>query len=489
MMREGRLGRGYDEEVAKYTSSLEFDKRLFEYDILGSMAHAVMLYERGIISRKTAANILKGLEELIEEGFECLSLDPRVEDVHMAVEEHLLSRVGEEAGMLHIARSRNDQVACDLRMWVRDGLKETIINALKLCRGLVEQAARNSTTLFPGYTHLQRAQPTTLGHHFLAHCDSLLRDVARLKGAYERTNLSPLGAGALATSSFNIDRKMTAEFLGFDGLLENSADAVSSRDFILETLATLSIMMVNLSRLVEELILWSSAEFGFVELADEFSSTSSIMPQKKNPDALEIMRARVGKITGALASAMAVQKALPLTYNRDLQELSPLLEDAFTNANSSLGIMGKHLSSLKVNSTRAAKACEEGFTIATDLADLLVKKQGISFRTAHRIVGRAVQLAHKDGKPLDKGLLERAAKETGSPKISLKEEEIFAALSAKKAVEARKVTGGPSPQEVERMIRAREKFVEGELKEIEGRSNKVKKAKKHLCEKVDGLLD
>jgi argininosuccinate lyase len=374
-------------------------------------------------------------------------------------------------------------------MWVRDAISETMINALKLCQELAGLAAKNITTIFPGYTHLQRAQPTTLGHHLLAHCDSLLRDVERLDGAYERTNLSPLGAGALATSSFPIDRELTAKYLGFDGLLENSMDAVSSRDFILETLAALSIMMVDVSRLVEELILWSTAEFGLIELPDEYSSTSSIMPQKKNPDVLEIMRAKGGRVSGNLVSALAIQKSLPLTYNRDLQELSPLLEDSLFIANSSLVILRKILSGIKVNAARADEACEGSFITATDLADLLVREAGMSFREAHRIVGRAVQLAIINNKPLDRGMLDKAARETGGSKITLKEKDIMAVLSARKAVESRKVTGGPSPSEVKRMIKAREKALKEEMKRVEGRLKKIKKAKKRLCGKVDRLLE
>ncbi|MDP6612761.1 MAG: argininosuccinate lyase [Candidatus Hydrothermarchaeota archaeon] len=487
MIRDGRLGKGYDEEVAVYTSSLKFDKRLFEHDILGSMAHAVMLHEKGIINEKVASSILSGLEELLEAGFESLNRDPRIEDVHMAIEEYLSERVGEDAGMLHIGRSRNDQVACDLRMWVRDAISETMINALKLCQELAGWAAKNITTIFPGYTHLQRAQPTTLGHHLLAHCDSLLRDVDRLDGAYERTNLSPLGAGALATSSFDIDRELTSNFLGFNALLENSMDAVSARDFILETIASLSIMMVEVSRLIEELILWSTAEFGFIELPDEYSSTSSIMPQKKNPDVLEIMRARVGRVSGNLASVLAIQKSLPLTYNRDLQELSPLLEDSLFIANNSLAILRKILSSIKVNSARAAEVCEESFITATDVAELLVREEGMPFRKAHRIVGRAVQLAHKN--KLDRGLLEKAAREIDGSKITLKEKDIKAILSASRAVESRKVTGGHSSLEVKRMIRAREKILDEEIKRVDGRLKNIKKAKKHLCGKVDSLLE
>lgn len=488
MIREGRLGKGYDEDVAGFTSSLKFDEALFEYDVLESMGHCVMLYGRGIISKDAASKILGCLAELLEEGISLLKLDPKVEDIHMAIEEYLLIRIGEDGGRLHTARSRNDQVATALRLWAREEINQTILNLLEFCKTLINLSSSNASTLFPGYTHLQRAQPTTLGHHMLAHCDAYLRDLERLEGAYERTNLSPLGAGALATSSFPIDRESVAELLGFKGLIENSMDAVSSRDFIHETLAALALLMVNLSRLCEELILWSTSEFGYVELSDEYASTSSIMPQKKNPDVLELVRARTGRVIGNLASALVLQKGLPLAYNRDLQELSPLLADSFDTCNSCLRVVNKVIGSLKVKASRALEACGQDYITATELADFLVREKGVPFRTAHRIVGRAVQLAIAEKKKLNENLLEEAAKQVGESGTKLEAGKIKNILSPMNAVNSKRVTGGPATVEVSRMLKAREEHIAVKMKALEDREKALKQARKRLCEKVDKIL-
>jgi argininosuccinate lyase len=488
MIREGRLGRNYDAEVARFTSSLKFDETLFEYDVLGSIAHCVMLHEKGIISREAASKVLGCLVELLEEGIALLKLGPEVEDIHLAIEEYLFSRIGEDAGRLHTGRSRNDQVATALRLWAREELNQTTVNLLGLCEALVDLGSKNASTLFPGYTHLQRAQATTLGHLLLAHCDSFLRDVERLEGAYDRTNLSPLGAGALATSSFPLDRELTAKLLGFRGLIENSADAVSARDFIHESLAALAVLMANLSRLCEELILWCTAEFGFAELKDEHASTSSIMPQKKNPDALELVRAKTCRVIGNLASALALQKALPLTYNRDLQELSPLLADSFNACNNSIRIVSKLLRGLSINASRASEACRKGYITATELAEFLVREKKLPFRKAHGIVGRAVQLAIAEKKQLDKEIVERAAEEMGIA-LKLKAGKIKSVLSPGKAVDIKRVTGGPSKAEISRMLKARKEHIRIKTKALEEREKNLKKAKKRLCGRVDRILE
>jgi len=488
VIRDGRLGKEFDLDVASFTSSLDFDQHLFEYDILGSMAHALMLYEKNIIDKKIVSNILKGLNKLNKKGFDHLNLDPRIEDVHIGIEESLFDMIGDDAGMLHISRSRNDQVACDIRMWSRECIIETVRNSLTLAEELVGLAEKNITTIFPGYTHLQRAQPTTLGHHLLTYCDSLLRDVNRLGGSFDRTNLSPLGAGALATSSFDIDRIMTADLLGFDGIIENSMDAVSSRDFVLEIISSLSIIMVNLSRLIEELILWSTSEFGFIELPDSFSSTSSIMPQKKNPDVLEIMRARVGVVLGNLSSSFVIQKSLPLTYNRDLQELSPLLRDSLFIVNSSLMILRKIIPSIKVNTLQLTKVGEERFINATNVADLLVKKTGMSFRNSHKIVGRAVQLAIINKSQLNLDILNKASQEIDNSIIDINETEIDSALTSRISVESMKGAGSPASSNVKSMIKSRKKTIKNEILLLNKRLNKILNSKKRLHEKVDGLL-
>lgn len=487
MIREGRLGKDFDPDIARFTSSLNFDKKLFEYDVIGSLAHCVMLYENGIIDRDSAVDILAGLVELLKKGISALELNPEAEDVHMAIEGYLHKKIGDEAGRLHTARSRNDQVATDLRLWVRDEVNMTIRAALELCRAIVDIAADNATTLFPGYTHLQRAQVTTLGHLLIAHCDSFFRDVERLEETYNRINRNPLGAAALATSSFPVDRELTAELLGFEGIMENSADAVSSRDFIHESQAALSILMTNLSRLCEELILWSSSEFAFVELNDKHASTSSIMPQKKNPDPLEVIRAKSARVIGNLTASLSLQKSLPLTYNRDLQELSPLLADSFATCRNSLRIMANILRGLTVNRERAFEACRRGNLTSTDLVEHLVRK-GIPFRKAHKIVGRCVAISLKEKKEINGELVSSVAEKEGVS-LDFGPDEVESILRPERSVEVKNVIGGPAWKEVERMLILRRETIKEKMKNLKNRENAIKKARKRLCESVDRILE
>ncbi|MEE9474869.1 MAG: argininosuccinate lyase, partial [Candidatus Hydrothermarchaeaceae archaeon] len=359
MIRKGRLGSAFDADVASYSSSLEFDKNIASYDILGDMAHTIMLYESKIIKKTEAKKILSGLLKIYKDSDQ-LRFGPQTEDIHMAVETKLIKNIGNVGGKLHTARSRNDQVVLDLRMWERDeifevsrlliSLKSTL---LKLCKGHTE-------TVLPGYTHMQRAQPTTLAHHLLSYVDAFMRDSDRLSDAYPRINLSPLGACAFASTSFPVDTKKTAGLLGFDGVMENTMDAVGSRDFITEMLSCLAIIEANVSRLASELILWSTIEFGFIELGDEFASTSSIMPQKKNPDVLEIMRARASRVSGNLVAGLSMVRGLSNSYNRDFQELSPLLYDSLKITKESLFVLEKIVKTMRVNKGRMAKACDEG---------------------------------------------------------------------------------------------------------------------------------
>jgi argininosuccinate lyase len=488
LIREGRLGRGFDSDVARYTSSLEFDKALFEYDVVGSMAHCLMLHEKGIVEKDTAVKILGALVELLKKGSSALRLEPEVEDIHMAIEEYLFREIGDDAGRLHTARSRNDQVATDLRMWVREEINQTVQDILRLCRTILSRASEHVETLFPGYTHLQRAQTSTLAHLLIAHCDSFLRDATRLEEAYIRTNMSPLGAAAMVTSSFPVDREMTAKLLGFDGLVENSADAVSSRDFMLESMAALAILMTHLSRLCEELILWSSQEFAFVELRDEHASTSSIMPQKKNPDPVELVRARAGRVLGSLTASLALQKGLPLTYNRDLQELSPLLSEAFRVCGSSLLVMEKVLRGLRINSSRAADACREGYLTATELADYLVKEKNVPFRQAHAIVARCVEIAARGGGKITSDLVMKSARKTGV-ELSLDPGEVERVLDPSNAVESKIGIGGPSKVEVERMLASRMDAVREKAAALSRRKNLIKRARRRLCGRVDRILE
>ncbi len=488
MIREGRLGRGFDSDVARFTSSLGFDKTLFEYDVLGSMAHCLMLYEKGIVEKDAAAKILGSLVGLLKKGILALRLEPEVEDIHMAVEEYLFREIGDDAGRLHTARSRNDQVATDLRLWVRDEINQTIQSILRLCRTLVAMASEHVETLFPGYTHLQRAQATTLAHLIIAHCDSFLRDAARLEEAYKRTNLSPLGAAAMATSSFPVDREMTAKLLGFEGLVENSADAVSARDFMVESAAGVAILMANLSRLCEELIVWSSQEFAFVELMDEHASTSSIMPQKKNPDPVELVRARSGRVLGCLTASLALQKGLPLTYNRDFQELSPLLAEAFRVCNSSLNVMEKVMRGLKINSPKAAEACRVGYLTATELAEYLVKEKSMPFRQAHGIVARSVETAAKEGIEITRELVMKSARETGA-ELSLSPGEVERVLDPLNAVRSKVGLGGPAREEVERMLASRREIIKEKTIALTRRNNLIKRSRRRLCGRVDRILE
>ena len=488
MLREGRLGGGVDPEFARYTSSITFDTHLLRYDLLGSMAHAVMLGRQGIITLEEARSILRGLLALYRKGE--LKLEPELEDVHAAVEAELFREAGKAAGRLHTARSRNDQVALDLRMLARDRIIGASKALLRLLEVLLNLAEENVDTIMPGYTHLQRAQPTTLAHHLLAHFWALLRDLERLQQAYARVNLSPLGACALAGTGFEIDRRLVAELLGFDGVVENSQDAVASRDFLLEPMAALALLAVTLSRIAEELILWSTQEFGFVELSDELSSTSSIMPQKKNPDALEIMRARCARAMGNLASALAIMKAIPLAYNRDLQELSPLALDSFEILESSASMLAKVLESAKFNRERMRSACED-FITATELADCLVRDKGLAFREAHQIVGRLVARAVEQGispRQVTPEMLSSAAEEvTGSP-LRLSEAELRRCLSPEESVRSRRSGGSPSPEAVKASLQRAGRRLQELNALVEDRERRVREAFDSLLKEVERLV-
>ncbi|MEE8167351.1 MAG: argininosuccinate lyase [Candidatus Hydrothermarchaeales archaeon] len=479
MIREGRLGKSVDKEVLEYISSLKFDRNILTYDLIEDMAHVVMLAETSIVGAEDASKILRGLMEIY--GRSGGVLKPSYEDVHLAVEGELTKRIGAAAGKMHTARSRNDQIACDLRLWLRDEVNQISSSITTLITALLDKASENTETIMPGYTHLQRGQPTTLGHHLLAHCDAFLRDIERLDDAYKRTNLSPLGACALATTSFPIDRNRTVELLGFDGLVENSMDAVSSRDFLLEVHSVLSILMLHVSRLAGELILWSSSEFGFVELSNDLASTSSIMPQKKNPDILEIMRARSSKVQGNLFSCLSISN-LPMAYNRDLQELNPIILDSLMMAREALPLLGKVIAGLKVNAENMLEACSN-FIVATELADLIVREKNIPFRQAHKLVGAVVAKAVKEGVlpgEIDAKFLDEVSKNTLGKPLRLENKHIEAALSPKKAVEAKVAVGGPSSKEVTRMISARRGVLKENERSLKGRIQRIEKSREQL---------
>jgi argininosuccinate lyase len=391
MIREGRLGRNLNKDAASFSSSLEFDTRLFEYDILNDLAHLVMLTEQGIVERDDARKILKILRELDKKGIAGVERKADLEDIHMAVEAHLIRELGDIGGRLHTGRSRNDQVACDLRMKARADANKLSKAVIGLIIALLESAEKNTHTLIPAYTHLQHAQPTTLAHHQLSYVDSLLRSLDRLEEAYRRIDLCPLGAAAGTSTSFPINRIRTSELLGFSGILENTLDAVSSRDYMIEVLS------IDISRMAEELILWTTSEFSFIELSDSFATTSSIMPQKKNPDVLEIIRARTATTIGSLTSVLIILRSLPQSYNRDLQELSPLFFRSLDEVSTSLLLLGSVIGSMKIRAEKMNESCLNDFSTATDLADLLVRDKGIPFRAAHQIVGALVSRVLKEG--------------------------------------------------------------------------------------------
>ncbi|RJR42686.1 MAG: argininosuccinate lyase [Deltaproteobacteria bacterium] len=396
----GRFQGSTEAEVEAFTSSLDFDRRLYRQDIAGSQAHARMLAKQGIIAPEEAAAIVRGLDEIrgeIEAGE--FDWDPALEDVHMAVEARLTAKIGEVGRKLHTARSRNDQVALDVRLFLVEEVEGLLADLTELRRAGARLARRHFGVLLPGYTHLQRAQPVLFSHHLLAYDEMWRRDQARLTESLARIRVSPLGAAALAGTTFPIDPKFTAEQVGFPEVFRNSLDAVSDRDFLLEFLAHSGIIMVHLSRMAEELILWSGSEFAFVELPDAYATGSSIMPQKKNPDVPELIRGKCGRVCGHLLGLLMTLKGLPLAYNRDLQEDKEPLFDTMDTVKGAVRLMAGLLSNLKIRPERMAQALSGGFLTATDMADYLAAK-GVPFRTAHEQVGLTVRFAEEQKKEL-----------------------------------------------------------------------------------------
>ncbi len=468
MFRDNRLGR-ISQDVLDFISSREADKRIFEADLLVDRAHLIMLQEQGLISENVSSKIIKALDQLKESDL------GEGEDVHEAIEAYILSTVGPEGGRMHTGRSRNDEVATCIRIALRSEMLELMQEQIGLIKTLVDLAGKNTNTIIPGFTHTQHAQPTTLAHHLLAHADAFIRDLERIENAYTRVNKSPLGAAAFASTGFKIDRQRTAELLGFEGLVENSMDAVSTRDFILEVLSDLSIMMVNLSRLAEELVLWSTSEFGYAELDNLFASTSSIMPQKKNPDTAELARAKAGSVIGSLMSAMTICKALPMSYNRDLQEITPHLWRGIDWTRSTVRILDGCVSALWFNEDRLGESSGAGFSTATELADSLVRTTGMPFRTAHKIVGRlASETARPTLEMLDNIALEIAGFRPSEHGFS--SDVLEKALDPRSNVALRSVTGGPAPSETERMVREHLELISEHSHNVAGLSAKVCKA-------------
>lgn len=447
MMWAGRFSKQVDETVNAFNSSIAFDGRMYRHDIQGSIAHATMLGDCGIISKEDSLEIIGGLKEIladIDSGI--LELDPAAEDIHMFVEAELTKRLGDVGKRLHTARSRNDQVAVDLRLYLRDEIKEISALTAKLAETLISTAKEHTETVMPGYTHLQRAQPITFGHHLMAYVWMLLRDLDRLRDTARRMNYSPLGCGALAGTTYATNRKQTAELLGFTAPMANSLDGVSDRDYCIELNCALSLLMTHLSRLSEEIILWCSWEFKFVELDDAFATGSSIMPQKKNPDVTELIRGKTGRVNGDLVTLLTMMKGLPLAYNKDMQEDKEAIFDAVDNVKLCIKTFIPMLATMRVIKENMRNAAARGFINATDCADYLVKK-GMPFRDAYKITGTLVALCIEKGLTLETLPLDEYKKMTD--KFS---EDVYQAISLDTCVNGRLSEGGPSPAAVKEQI-------------------------------------
>jgi len=445
----GRFQAGPDAIMEEINASIGFDKRLFAQDIAGSKAHAAMLAKQGIIPKSDALEIRKGLDQVqaeIEAG--TFTFSRALEDIHLNVESRLKDLIGPAAGRLHTARSRNDQVALDFRLYVRETADHLDGQLKALQRALAEKAEAHAATVMPGFTHLQVAQPVTFGHHMLAYVEMLARDRARLADARRRMNENPLGAAALAGTSFPIDRHMTAAALGFDRPTRNSLDTVADRDFVLETLSACAICSMHLSRLAEEIVIWSTSQFRFVTLSDRFTTGSSIMPQKRNPDAAELVRAKPGRIIGALISLLTVMKGLPLTYSKDMQEDKEPAFDAFDNMSLAIAATTGMVRDMVPNAEEMRKAAAAGFSTATDLADWLVRTLKMPFREAHHVTGSLVALAERTGVDLPELTLD--AMRTVEPRIT---REVYKVLTVESSVASRTSFGGTAPRNVKREAR------------------------------------
>jgi len=461
----GRFAEGPDAIMEEINASIDYDRKLYRQDIAGSQAHVRMLAACDIVAAEDAEAIAHGLDTIrseIEAGE--FNFSRALEDIHMNIEARLAELIGPAAGRLHTARSRNDQVATDFRMWVRDTLDALDGQFTDLIRVLSERALEHAGTVMPGFTHLQSAQPVTFGHHLMAYVEMFARDRSRMRDARARMNECPLGSAALAGTSFPIDREMTATALGFDRPTANSLDAVSDRDFVLEAVSAAAIASMHLSRLAEEIVIWCSAQFGFVTLSDRFSTGSSIMPQKKNPDAAELVRAKTGRIYGAQTALLVMMKGLPLAYSKDMQEDKEQAFDALPNLSLALAAMTGMIGDLTVNQKAMKQAAGSGYSTATDLADWLVRVLGMPFRDAHHVTGRVVALAVQKNLTLHR--LPLADLQAIEPRIT---EDVFSVLSVDKSVRSRVSLGGTAPANVRKQARKWLKALEREAAR-EGRS-------------------
>ena len=452
----GRFSKQEDERVNDFKSSIAFDARMAQHDIQGSIAHATMLGRQGIIEPAEAELIVQGLEGIardLQTG--ALAIDPTAEDIHMFVEAELTSRLGDTGKRLHTARSRNDQVALDIRLYLRDQCQEIHALLLSYLDALTDQAAQHLESVMPGYTHLQRAQPITFAHHLMAYAQMALRDLQRLEQTQARMNIMPLGSGALAGTTYPIDRQLVKALLAFDAVSANSLDGVSDRDFCIELASDISLIIMHLSRLSEEIILWCSWEFKFIELDDAFATGSSIMPQKKNPDVTELIRGKSGRVFGDLITLLTMMKGLPLAYNKDMQEDKEAIFDAVDTVKLCLSTLIPLLQTMRVNKENMRAAAAKGFINATDCADYLVKK-GMPFRDAYKITGQLV--AQCIAKQLTLETLPLADYQAASPVF---DEDVYQTIALETCVKERKVEGGPSPEAVQKQIDAVKAYRKG----------------------------
>lgn len=450
----GRFSKNTDSEVNDFNSSIRFDQRMYRQDINGSIAHAQMLGKCGIISMEDSELIVKTLGEIladIEEGKVEFMID--AEDIHMNIETILIKRIGDAGKRLHTGRSRNDQVALDIKMYLKDEIINIKNMLISLENTLLLLAKEHTDTIMPGYTHLQKAQPITLAHHTMAYFEMFKRDITRLDDCFERCNIMPLGSGALAGTTYPLDREFVAEKLGFKDVTLNSLDGVSDRDFVIELASCLSIIIMHLSRYSEELILWNTNEFQFVEMDDSCSTGSSIMPQKKNPDVAELIRGKTGRVYGDLMSILTTMKGIPLAYNKDMQEDKECIFDAIDTVELCIPVFEKMIATMKINKDRMYKGAGGGFTNATDAADYLVKK-GMPFREAHEVIGKMVIYAIENNKALSEFTME----EFKNCSLII-EDDIYDAIDLKTCVEDRNITGGPAKQAVMASIKKGEDFI------------------------------
>jgi len=445
---KGRFTAATDQLVEEYTQSVSYDKRLYKVDIEGSKAHAGMLARVGVLTDEESRTIIEGLDQILEDIEQGeFSWSNTLEDVHMNIEARLTENIGDIGKKLHTGRSRNDQVATDIRLYLRQGIESLSTEIKVLIMALLDLAEKESDTIMPGFTHLQVAQPVTFGHHMMAWVEMLRRDLGRLSDCRRRMNSMPLGAAALAGTTFPIDRHYTAELLGFDAPAENSLDAVSDRDFAMEFMSTVSVIMIHLSRMSEELIIWSSAQFGFIDISDAYCTGSSIMPQKKNPDVAELTRGKSGRVIGNLVSLFMIMKGQPLAYNRDNQEDKEPLFDSLDTVTAAVRVFAGMIPQLTVRSDVMYQAAKQGFSTATDLADYLVRKN-IPFRDAHEIVGKAVQAAELAGLDLSDMSLDELR--SFSDEIN---NDVFDVLTLEGSVNARDHIGGTAPNQVRAAIK------------------------------------